>query len=244
MRPDSAPWRRALRRAPATLAQLWLDTKLLTGGRPWAPALVALLWFGVFAAWALLREDPPDPEIYYYLMLVAPGSIAIIGLGMGAILGERETRQLETTFLAATGRYLAWILRFSALLLIAWTLVGVLSFLTWLVVDRGHAPLASWLHAVVPLLLLLSLTTLLSLVFKSASAAGLVSGVYLVVMRLFGGLVRRVDIWFNPFAEIDGVTDVDQLFRLMVYNRSANLALAGLFFALAFWLLQRRERLL
>lgn len=244
MRPDDAPWRRILRRVPASATQLWLEAKLLTHGRPWAPPVAALVWFGVFTLWALLRPEPWGTQVYYSLMLVAPVSIIVVGFGMGAVIGEQETRQLETTFISPTGRYLAWVHRLLALLLIAWGCAGALSFLTWLVIDRDHRAFAAWMHVLVPLLVMLSFTIVLSLVFKSTAGAGLASGAYLVVSRLFGGIARRLDYWFNPFADIQGVTDSDELFRLMVFNRSANLVLAGLFFTLAFWLLQRRERLL
>lgn len=244
MRPEATPWLRLWRRIPATCLQLWLEIKLVTGGRPLALLIVAEAWFAVFTAWALLRPDPWDADVYYNLMLVAPGSILTVALGMGAIIGERDTRQLETTFVSPTGRYSAWVHRLVAVVLAVWIPLGLLSLQTWVIVDRGHPPLLGWLHSLVHVLVLLSLTTLLSLVFKSAAGAGLGAGGYLVFWLIFGDISRRFTYWFNPFAEIRGVNDPAAFFRILVFNRSLLLALAGLGFALSFWLLQRRERLL
>jgi len=244
MQPDTAPWRLALRRLPATLTQLRLEIKIVTGGRAIVLLVVTALWFGLFTAWALMRDSPWPPEAFYNLMLVAPGSILIVALSMGAIVGERDTRQLETTFVSPTGRFGAWVHRLAAVLLAAWLSTGLLSVLTRLVVDPEHRPLAAWLHALVPLLFLLALTTLLALVFQSSAAAGLGAGALLVFSLVFQDLLVKWDYWFNPFAELRGIDDPQTLFRMIVFNRSLYLGLAGLLFALAFWLLQRRERLL
>jgi len=244
MRPEAGIWRQVWIRVVAALYQLQLELKVVTGGRAAVLLIVTAVWFGLFYLWAVLRDEPWAPETYYNMMLVIPGSILAVALSMVAVIGDRDTGQLETTFVSPTGRRGAWVQRFVAVFLASWGSTGVLSLLSWLLVDPGHRPLAAWLHAFVPLLFVTALTIVLSLAFKSSSVAGLCSAAYLISTGMFGEIWTKGNYWFNPLAQPSGQDDPQAFFRMIVFNRSGYLLVAGLLIVSAFALLQRRERLL
>jgi hypothetical protein len=245
MRPERrAPALRPLRTILACWDQLRLDLKVVTGGRAPVLAIVTLLWFVVFALFARFRDDPWDPEAYFNLMLVFPGSILAIALGMVVVMADRDTRQLEVTFVSPSGRYRAWVFRLVAVTLACIGSALVLSLATWLIVDRGHEPWRAALHAWPPLAFTVSLTVFLSVLFRGTAVAGLGASVVLGASGLLREGIGRVDYWFNPFAMPGGLEDPQAWFRAIVFNRTLYVGLAALLAYGALALLQRRERLL
>lgn len=245
MPPEDSALRRIRLRARAAFDLARLDLAMLTGGRAFVLLIVVTIWFGLFALWALARDDPWSPSTYHVLMLVIPGTLLVVALGMMSVIAERDAGRLETLFVSPMGRHAFWAQRFAALFLACWSCTGALSLLTWAIVDRSHEPVNSWLHAGVPLAFALSLTVLLTLLFRSSAIGGLCSSAALIgisfVAEIVGG---RWDYWFNPFSLRDRFEDPEELLRQVVFNRSLYLLLAALCLAGVFALLQRRERLL
>lgn len=245
MPPERSPLRQLGLRLRAIFDLARLDLAMVTGGRAFVLLIVVGIWFGLFALWAVARDDPWSPSTYHVLMLVIPGTLLVVSLGMISVIAERDAGRLETLLVSPMGRHAFWAQRLGALFLACWACTGVLSLLTWAIVDRGHEPLASWLHAAVPLAFALSLTVLLTLLFRNSAIGGLCASAGLIgisfAAEILGG---RWDYWFNPFSLRDRVENPEELLRQVVFNRSLYLLLAALCLAGVFALLQRRERLL
>ena len=245
MPPSASVLSRVLVRARAALTLARLDLKWVTGGRAFVLLIVVAIWFGLFALWALVRDEPWSPAAFYNLMLVLPGSLLVVALGMRSVVAERDAGRLETLFVSPMGRHAFWVQRFVSLFLACWGCTGVLSLLTWLIVDPGHEPLAAWLQCAVPLVHAFSLVVLLSLLFKSGAIGALCTAAWLGLCGLFhGDGSGRLDYWFSPFGARDRFENPEELLRLVVFNRTFLLGSAALFLAGVFALLKRRERLL
>ena len=225
---------------------LVLETRLLTGNRVIVLVLIELGIFAILAAIALLGDEPWSPEALYQVS-VWPALVPAITLGMSAIMGERDTRQLEVTFASPGGRWLAWSFRLTALVLTCLASSVLMSVLSWAVIDRDFAWVAAALHAAVPLAFAATLTTCLSVAFAGTASAGLGTS---VVLGLGWMMVHapdnwpRVDPFLNPFVPPENLLDPAEWFRIVVFNRSFYLIATGLLAALTLRLLQSRERLL
>jgi hypothetical protein len=228
---------------------LVLEVKVVTGGRALVLALVELAAFVALAIAARLREEPWSTATLYNVVVLTPGLVPAVALGMAAVMGERDTRQLEVTFATPSGRYLVWSFRMAAIGAACFLSAAVMSVGTAIVIDHDHRPVAGALHAVPPLLLVASLTVFASLAFNGAAVAGLVVSALLAVSWLVlhpaPPFLRRFDVFFNPFAPPESLLlDPATWFRAVVFNRTLLLVLAGLCIAGTLWLLQKRERLL
>ena len=244
MPPEVSPLRRLVRAALASATQLRLELKILTGGRTFVLLIVVGSWFGLFAFWAHARANPWDPAGHYNRMLVVPATLLAIALSMGSVIGDRDSRQLETIFVSPSGRHSAWVHRFTAIFVACWGAAGLLSLLTGLFVEPAHAILPASLHSAVPILFAISLTVLLSIAFRGAAVAALVASLGIGLSLMFADPLGRLGYWFNPLAAPSGPAESEELFRAIVFNRSLYLSLSALCFWISLAWLQRRERLL
>ncbi|MEM7244631.1 MAG: hypothetical protein AAF533_04775 [Acidobacteriota bacterium] len=223
---------------------LKLELKVVSGGRTVVLGAVMLAYFAIIAVWAHLADDGWRTSAFFNSSVLLPTFVVAVVLSMGAIIGERDARQLEVSFVSPSGRYRLWVFRLVSILLLVVAAAGVLSGLTWLVIDRDHLVGTTWLHAIPPLLATVSTTAFLSVLFKGASSAGLVVAVVAGFSGFLhlGGQPMTFDLWFNPFL-IGNVTDEAAWFRTMVNNRTVLLVVSGLATTFLLGLLQKRERL-
>jgi len=262
--------RERLRRQIGLVVAGWdllrLELRSLTGNRGLILVLVELAWFASASIWYFANDRPLEIEWFYNGAVVLPGIIPAIALGMAAVMGERDTRQLEVSFSSPGGRYLLWSFRIVAITAALFASCVVMSMLTWLVIDQQvvhrlvavfwsgmrlpvhAADFPVWeacLHATVPLALVAVITILFSVLFRGAAVAGLLTVALCGISRPFiaGILGRRCDLFFNPFVPPDDLLDPAVWFRMIVFNRALLIVLTALAVALTLMLLQRRERL-
>lgn len=218
-----------------------LEVLVVTGGRGLVMALLLLAYFAAVALWTHFRDEPVDAAWFYNGLLVLPASVQAVALGMVAIAGERDTRQLEVTFVTPAGRHLVWAFRMIAVEAACVAAAAVLSVLAW-VLDRDHAIVLAVVHAAAPLALATTLTMFGSVAFRSGAAAGLATSVVAFLSLFVHGSQWDV-FWFNPFDPPETLLDADAWVRAVLANRSITWTFAGLAGAGTLWLLQKRERL-
>ena len=240
--------RRYRQRASAGRSLLALELRVLTGNQAIVLAVVQLVYFTVITLMVKLGDDDWRAASFYNSVVVLPSLVPAIALGMVAVMGDRDSRQLEVTFVARGGRYQVWIFRLCAIAGSCAASALVLSALAWAILDHDHRPVAAFLHALFPIVFVVVLAMGLSVTFNGAAVAGLVTTGFLGVsfVLLHGGplVARRFDVFFNPFDQPQDLLDPAEWFRAVVFNRSLLLALAGLALAGTLLLVQRRERLL
>ncbi len=231
-------------RASADL--LWLEARLMTGGRLGLMVLGQIAWLITCAVIQRFRDEPWDQVSFYNRTVLLPVLLMAIGLGMSCVLSERDIRHLEMSFSTAAGRYQLWSFRLGALGLILLGSCCLLATGTWLAVAREVTPWTAAFHAFIPAACIAVLAAALSLLFNGAATAGLIclgvtagSG-----MILHGGGASRFDPFLNPFDPPTSLLDPGAWVRTLTFNRLFLLTMLAVFTAVALGLLQRRERLL
>lgn len=223
-----------------------LELKVLTGNRAIALVVVQAAWLVGMGLLARFGDEDWTAATYFGATVLLPTLLPGIVLGMTAVMGDRDSRQLEVTFVAPGGRHAVWTFRLFAIAAACAASAFVMAAVVWLVLDRDLNPFVAAGHAAVPTLYAITLTACLSVLFKGASLAGLVSTVILGLEFLFlhAAGARRYDPFLNPFDPPRDLLDPGDWFRILAFNRLLWLAIAGLLFAFTLALVQRRERLL
>lgn len=240
----ATPARRLLRLLGAAATLLRLELKILTGNRALVLAAIEAAWLAVIVLMARLRDSPWDVESFYVRSVVLPALLPAIALGMVAVMGDRDSRQLEVSFVSAGGRHALWSFRFAAILLVCFLTAATLSAGTWLLIDRDFEPVLAAVHAAVPISFVAALTFCASVAFRSEAIAGLVAVAAILGSRFLTAVTRKVDLFLNPLVPPESMLVQADWARLLFWNRTLYVLAAVLLFAAALHLLQRRERLL
>ena len=211
--------------------------------------VVLAVGVGIFVVVCLINyfndsDDRMTSNGIWILITMFPSAVAVF-LGMSTIIQEGESRTLEVLFASSTSRYAIWFSRMGTVYLATGGVVVLLSVLSFIFI--ADFPFLLYIfNALFPLLWFTNLALLLSLLFKSANAAGMVMLILGVPLYMFyeGFKSLRFYPLLNPFDPPRGMADPTLWMRICVENRLLLLFFAALFLALSLVLLNRRERLL
>jgi len=223
----------------------WLSARIVLHRKLVFMTLAAVAYYAGQYAFAVLRpgEGFGVGEALYVLVEV-PGVLAAVYLSMDLVPGERQRRTLETLYATSSTQRQVWLVRVAAVCAVLVMAILALSLTAYLCFAE-FPWVAGGLNAAVPALLFASLTLYLSIAWRSANAAAMLSLASLVVILLAAASLEGT-AWFpfiKYFAPPMG-TDAALWAETALANRLVLIATAGLLLHLALQRLDRRERLL
>ncbi len=232
-------------KAGVVLLSLRMNYRIIFGRR------VLLFLVGTalhFAMFCLIRADMDEPvttgDALTWLVWL-PTTVFAVFFAMEIISREREAGVLETIFTVSVSVYRVWIVRFLVLILSLTLLALSLIVLTDIIVIELPVAL-TLVYVLPPIVFFAALTVLFSVVFKSASAAGVCMAAVLGFVMLLSqgeGSTTVIFPYLNPFDK-PSQTEAFIWVRTVVYNKAAYMLLGGVWFWRALCWLDRRERLL
>jgi len=222
------------------------NLKVTFSARYFLLLVAGLVYFVIF--WLFHYFADPGEEFrgehILNTFLSPPGVFLGILLGMQLVLQERDSRTIEVMFAISRSRFRVWVVKALTIYLAIFILLLFLAVLSYIFI--AGFPFASvLLNAMVPSILFVNLTVLISVLTRSQNAAALLASIVLFLVFFTSGAWNE-SIFFpflNPQSLADHV-DPGEWLRILVENRILVLSLAFLLLALALQRMGRREKLL
>ena len=232
---------------PAKISIVLLSLKFnyrIVFGRKVLVLLAGVLIYFAAACIVLNRMEASTLDDALFWLVWIPTTVVTVFLSMDLLMSEHSSGVLETLFTVSASRHRIWLIKFAVVMLLSCLLALLLIVLTYLfAVDLPI--LLTWIYVIPPLVFVASGTVLLSVIFKSGNIAVLLVTAFLLLEVLIrrAGSHRVTYLFHNPF---DKPVDIEPFIwaRTVFYNKVFYTAWGCVWFAIALWLIQRRERLL
>ena len=231
-------------KAAVLLLYIWMTLRVVFGVKALVFLAGAAIYFILFCVIAVKFEARLTLEDVLKFLVWMPTSIFAVFFSMEMISRERDAGLLETLFTVSASSSRLWIFKFMTITVCLTLLALALIVATyWYVAD---IPILLTLLSILPPIVFFSgLTTMLSAMLKSGTAAGICVAAILAFVFVTSDELSTTIVfpYLNPF---DKPYDIESFIwtRRVVYNKIAYLLLGGVCFWRALRWLDRRERLL
>ncbi len=181
-------------------------------------------------------------EGIFNLLLIFPGIALIFYPSMSLVTSEIENRTIEMIFCTPDARYKVWISRIFTLFLFVTFIIFILCSLSFVFISDfpfwGY-----FFHSLFPSIFLSTMIIMLSIIFRSSNAAGLVSLVIILFLMITYPPLSKTgfNLFMNPYVKPPN-TDFSSWASIIWYNRIGILVLSAAMLYYSFFMLNKREK--
>jgi len=206
-----------------------------------AGVLVYFIIFCVVNYFESSAERIGEEGIFIWLLSV-PGIFLVFYPSMSLVTSETENRTIEMIFSTAGSRYKVWLTRMGVLYLFVAFIIFILCSLSFIFIS-DFPFLGYFFHSLFPPIFISSLIIMLSVIFRSSNAAGLLSLVVIFFLLITYPPLSSTsfNLFLNPYIKPQNV-DYALWTSVIMYNRIGILLIAGFMLYYSFFRLNKREK--
>jgi len=203
-----------------------------------------LLYFIIFCVVNYFKSSAErigEGGIFMWLLII-PGIALIFYPSMSIITSEIENRTIEVIFSTADSRYRVWLARIFTLYLSLALIIFVLCGLSFIFIS-DFPFWGSFFHSLFPPIFISSVIIMLSVIFGSANAAGLVSLIIILFLFIIYEPLSSTgfNLFLNPYIKPPNI-DYKLWGNIIWYNRIGILILSGFMLYYSMFKLNKREK--